>query len=467
MTELIRALSSADWSVRFNAIRELGTQRCEQAADELGRCLEDPDPDIRYAALQALQSIGSERALGHVAAFQEVEKKVLLEESARTVLDPKKKSSARLDALEHLMKENYAGLSELAGKCANDRDVKVQRAAVRWMARTGDAATQPLLREKLSHSDVTLRAYAFQGLCRFPGSLKLDEVFGFLGDSDNAARFSAIRKLREVGGLATLPAVEERIRKLIPGMGWDSPENFDSQWGDLERHLRGQSGTHGREMIEGTLHGEIVELLETYRALSSDGQTWELFKKLQAEFRPLSRQEKRMARIEEARAKVEGLVRQVAADPNVSASDVIVLGEYYFDLYVVPFLLACGRGEHQVEWVPGKRLPGVLQASPDMSFERSWLGLGDSFALRFRNREKQAEAIIDALCQVLRKHGDGSVRWRAANVLRALKDERALPALRDATKDPEADVRSEAEDACREIGLCGVRFGRTYELGQE
>lgn len=126
--------------------------------------------------------------------------------------------------------------------------------------------------------------------------------------------------------------------------------------------------------------------------------------------------------------------------------------------------MQCARDRTEVEFVPGRRLPGALQAGYQSSFERSWLGVGTYFAFRFRNEAAHGVSIINALCAVLANHPEGTVRWRTANILRNLKDERALPALQHARHDPEQDVADEAREACEELLLCGTRFGRVYTL---
>ena len=124
----------------------------------------------------------------------------------------------------------------------------------------------------------------------------------------------------------------------------------------------------------------------------ADAEGRRLFQRLRAEFRPLSPEEKRLERIEVARPQVAALL---ALEPQQFAADhVFRLGAFYFDRFIVPFLMDCARSGRAVDWVPGKRLFGTLQAKPDMEFERSWLDY----------------------CELYNAPAEEQVAWFAANV---------------------------------------------------
>jgi len=156
-------------------------------------------------------------------------------------------------------------------------------------------------------------------------------------------------------------------------------------------------------------------------------------------------------RLQEGRSYVENLLNDKNCSRQSSSSDVIALGEYYFDANILPFLMQCLDKKQQINYLQGKSLPGSLSITYDMNFEESWLRCGNSFSIRFENNCLFSNKIIDLLVEILLRNEDETVRWQSANVLRVLKDERALQGLNKGTKDEEPDVSDESIDALQEI----------------
>jgi len=167
-------------------------------------------------------------------------------------------------------------------------------------------------------------------------------------------------------------------------------------------------------------------------------------------------------RLKKGRAAVDQLSSEVKKGKQLGTEDIVTLGQYYFDAYVLPFLLKSLDENQTISPIPGRHLPGTLAIDYGTSFERTWLGCASSLALRFKNSSATALALVDLLVSTLLTHPDWQVRFRAANVLRAIKDERALPGLRKATSDPEPDVSDESREALQEIEL-----GPRFEIGEE
>lgn len=127
------------------------------------------------------------------------------------------------------------------------------------------------------------------------------------------------------------------------------------------------------------------------------------------------------------------------------------LGIVYFDRYILAYIF---ENASELRYLPGKSLRGTLGIRVDFDFD-SWVSVANVFDLRFNAAD--AEPIINSLCSALLNDEDDEhkrIRYACVHVLRALKDERSIPALKVVAKRypyTTDDEGEEARDALSEI----------------
>lgn len=127
------------------------------------------------------------------------------------------------------------------------------------------------------------------------------------------------------------------------------------------------------------------------------------------------------------------------------------LGIIYFDRYILAYIF---ENASELRYLLGKSLRGSLGIRVDFDFD-SWVSVASVFDLRFNTAG--AEPIINSLCSALLNDEDDEhdrIRYACVHVLRALKDERSIPALKIvAERYPHTtdDEGEEARDAVSEI----------------
>lgn len=125
--ELINDLNSTDWSVRWNAIRELGKLKSEKSVKYIAKFLKVHDPDIKNASHEALRNIATKEAIDLLSSNT----KIFIHKQINIILDESRSFNDRAYALDLLSNENYSGFNSLLLSLLNTKDYKILNKALK------------------------------------------------------------------------------------------------------------------------------------------------------------------------------------------------------------------------------------------------------------------------------------------------------------------------------------------------
>jgi HEAT repeat protein len=162
---LVRLLQEAV-GCRTVAARTLRPLRYESARGSLERALTDRNPNLRVAALQALEELGAEPSL---------------------------------PAIRDLLRDPEV-------------HERVQRAACQVLAKLGDREALPFLREMVFSANPFLRPRAVEGIALIDPEGSRGLLIELLGDNNVAVRTAAVEALAPHKGVAEVRAALERAR---------------------------------------------------------------------------------------------------------------------------------------------------------------------------------------------------------------------------------------------------------------
>jgi HEAT repeat protein len=187
---LVRALHDDDADVRATSLRSLA--RGGSASLEMTGCLSDPDPQVRLAALESLQSVGAPEEAGSRV-------RALLHD-----LDPAVRARAAafwlrqgddLDAQEALV-ELMAG-----------RDAAVRAIALRALAEWKSPNAFELALSGLTDPVVSVRAEGARALAAIDPERALDSLIAAMADTNEAVRDAVAEALGTIGAAAIEPVI--------------------------------------------------------------------------------------------------------------------------------------------------------------------------------------------------------------------------------------------------------------------
>lgn len=218
--QLIRALDHYDPAIRAAAARVAGRLQVKSAGDALIHALNDSKPEVRFAAMRALGDIREERAvraLGDQLTYYG-------------------KGEGAWSALDGLARIAHPSSAAFFTSRLGDRDPFVRRAAAEGLGRIAEASAIPALERAAAtdESDMVRVAIAFalqklgrHTVARLAGAMAdrkrvaqvqaylvelgpaiEQELVGALQDPDPMIRASVAEVLGEVGGDASLAALE-------------------------------------------------------------------------------------------------------------------------------------------------------------------------------------------------------------------------------------------------------------------
>jgi HEAT repeat protein len=167
-----------------------------EIADEVVPCLDDPDPDVRALACDALARAGSTAAIGRL--FDTLED------------DDPKVAQAAVTAIQAL---GHADTEPLALEAARSATPRVRRAALRMLGYFGWPSGLPLLVEALGAKDEKLRDAAIQSLPFIDDPQAIEALLTTSRSSAPRARAAAMRALGQTSAGA------EVIARLEEGLG--------------------------------------------------------------------------------------------------------------------------------------------------------------------------------------------------------------------------------------------------------
>jgi cyclophilin family peptidyl-prolyl cis-trans isomerase/HEAT repeat protein len=196
LPRVIAALRDADYAVRINAARTLGSYRSPQAVGALAGTLDGADHHLAVASLEALGSIGT--AAGSAA-----------DALGRIASDPGRQISLRQTALESLAHVRPAAAIALADGFARDSSWRLRASASRAFAVAG-GALDPRLLALARDADGRVAASALGAALEVAG----DSVRGLrpalltaLGSRDIFVRATALGGLATLADPSTLPRI--------------------------------------------------------------------------------------------------------------------------------------------------------------------------------------------------------------------------------------------------------------------
>jgi len=188
---LLQLLGSSDARVRALAVRTLGEIRPSAALlAELRTKLDDPDSWVRYYACQALGKLRDE---------------VSGERIAERLGDPAGQVRvAAIEALSHIQGE--LSLSSLQ-RAAHSEDLDVQRAALLGLAGQRDQRALPLLLGAVVSADAATRLVAISALATFGGPAVIEALAAAARDGEETVRAAAIQLLGNADDVAATRAL--------------------------------------------------------------------------------------------------------------------------------------------------------------------------------------------------------------------------------------------------------------------
>ncbi|KYF68563.1 HEAT repeat domain-containing protein [Sorangium cellulosum] len=172
------------------------------AADDVARCLADPDPEVRAAACDALGRIAEPRAAA--ALFP-----VLDDPNPRV-------AHAAMAAIQCL---GGAEVEALALSAARDGSPAARRAALRILAYFAPASALPLFVEGLRDPDMRLRERAIHGLACFAEPAAIEALVGVAADPSARVRAVAMRAIGQSSRRDAL-VIEALLRGLRDEDAW-------------------------------------------------------------------------------------------------------------------------------------------------------------------------------------------------------------------------------------------------------
>jgi HEAT repeat protein len=225
-------LKSGDAETRRRAAQSLGVRGKRSAIASLQPLLDDPEWEVRQAAVESL---------GVVADVTAVPSLLAAVKSADQVADPDGAAAVRASTVEALGRIGSAGLpavlealknrharlretaigalgaiggsesvSALAAMVDDDRS-SVRQAAVSALARAAGPAAIPALRRVLGHKDPASRRTAAEALANVGDAAAVDALRGALADGDRQVRDAAVRALTAI-------ATPEAVAALVEGL---------------------------------------------------------------------------------------------------------------------------------------------------------------------------------------------------------------------------------------------------------
>lgn len=188
--QLVTGLTDDNPSLRASCAVSLGRLAIQGVSRQLAELLEDGSPQVRDAAMEALQRVcGSDP--GELA--------LLCAELSQSVLPVKRRDAALL--------LGCLGDGDRLSLLAKDEDPLVRRAAIASLAKVGQPQLVPHLTMALSDEEPEVRVAAAQALAEIGGPQVLKPLLLALSDNDPWVQSAALKGLAALGDPAALPGV--------------------------------------------------------------------------------------------------------------------------------------------------------------------------------------------------------------------------------------------------------------------
>jgi HEAT repeat protein len=228
-------LKSRDAKTRRRAARSLGVGGKTSAIGALQPLLDDPEWEVRQAAVESLGLVADPAAVPHLVAAVKSADGIADQAGAAAVRAAAVEAFGRIGApglptLVEALRDRHAKLRETAigalgaiggpesvsalTAMVDDDRSSVRQAAASALARAAGPAAVPALTRVLGHKDPATRRTAAEALATLRDAAAVDAVRGALADGDRQVRDAAVRAL---ASMATPEAVSALVEGLHAG----------------------------------------------------------------------------------------------------------------------------------------------------------------------------------------------------------------------------------------------------------
>ncbi len=201
------ALEDPEPAIRFSAIQGLWEYDGRDLIERLHRLLED-DSDAAVRAEAAL-ALGRFILLAELGSLRSSDAKRTQEALRRVVEDPAEITEVRGRALESIGPHDEAWVRDLIAQSFESDERRMRLSAVHAMGRSCDAAWLPDLLPELEDDDAEMRFEAAGACGLIADQAAVPHLLPLLQDDDLEAQEAAIAALGEIGGQQAKDALEE------------------------------------------------------------------------------------------------------------------------------------------------------------------------------------------------------------------------------------------------------------------
>lgn len=212
--ELIAKLRHRHWWVRAEAAMHLGTLRARGATADLAASLEDRHAGVRLQALRALLHVVGVEAFGaifrsmrNLTAWEMMELSVSVKQHGPTAVPYLLEGLGARDmtivelCIELLAEIGFVdSVQQLRGIASGYPNIIIRAKAVEALGRLGDARSETLLREYVSHPHQLLRLRALEAIRAIGVASALPAVRQRLLDGPFEEKVAAARAMSSAGG---------------------------------------------------------------------------------------------------------------------------------------------------------------------------------------------------------------------------------------------------------------------------
>ena len=190
------ALKDSDASVRAATLKELVIMEYTEAIDDIARCLDDPEPSVRYEAVILLRRIYNEKATVEplIKALKDRNDKVRLEatEALKDIPD-----SREIEPLKSLI---------------DDSNPDVSKNAIFILGLIGSSEATDALIRVVGNTKHSGRCLAIEALGKIGDKRAVDPIIKVFSENNTDLNIAAITALEKIGGKEAVKAIIQLLR---------------------------------------------------------------------------------------------------------------------------------------------------------------------------------------------------------------------------------------------------------------
>ncbi len=348
-TALVEALMDGDAPVRVAALRGLARARSAEALLEIAASLADPEPDVRYQAVDALRQLA--RYPRGIAAYVEP----LLADA-----DPLVRAHA---ALALLHGSDHPKARKMLRKMASDPSPLARVRALNALGECGETSAFDLTVTALDDDQPIVRQAAAGAMTALRPQEALPHLIRHLNDDEPFVRQALAEDLGKIGPAALAPLLKALANPSYEDGALMALEFLPAQ--QAAAQIRAHAKTAAQTALH--YHGLALALAEKYgRAITGDGRTQLLIESLHDKGRRSGLNALRAVGLLKSRDTVAVAVRNLRSREAAQRANALETLEALGEREIIRPLLAL--------WEAGERSPAPLPAD--------WLAdlLCDSYA---------------------------------------------------------------------------------------